>query len=90
MWLKSPEVLPLPLKVLFMGVNIMTPAVATASGSMIFLPVFLIILTQKLVGLRQAMSVCGSRREDLDQAGALGLERLISRDGGHRRRRLGQ
>jgi hypothetical protein len=57
MWLKSAEVLPLPLKVLFMGVNIMTPAVATASGSMIFLPVFLIILTQKLVGLRQAMSV---------------------------------
>jgi hypothetical protein len=35
----------------------MTPAVATAAGSMICLPVCLIILTQKLVGLRPAMSV---------------------------------
>jgi hypothetical protein len=37
--------------------NVMNPSVAAASASMIFLSVFLIIITEKAVGLRRAMSV---------------------------------
>jgi putative spermidine/putrescine transport system permease protein len=57
MWLKSAESTPLPLKIFFMVENVMNPSVAAASASMIFLSVLLIIITEKVVGLRRAMSV---------------------------------
>jgi putative spermidine/putrescine transport system permease protein len=57
MWLKSAESTPLPLKIYFMVENVMNPSVAAASGSMIFLSVLLIILTERVVGLRRVMSV---------------------------------
>jgi putative spermidine/putrescine transport system permease protein len=57
MWLKSAEATPLPLKIFFMVENVMNPSVAAASASMIFLSVLLIIVTEKVVGLRRAMSV---------------------------------
>jgi putative spermidine/putrescine transport system permease protein len=57
MWLKSAEATPLPLKIYFMIKNVMNPSVAAASGSMIMISVILIILTERLVGLRRAMSV---------------------------------
>jgi putative spermidine/putrescine transport system permease protein len=57
MWLKSAESTPLPLKIFFMVENVMNPSVAAASASMIFLSVFLIIITEKAVGLRRAMGV---------------------------------
>jgi putative spermidine/putrescine transport system permease protein len=57
MWLKSAESTPLPLKIFFMVENVMNPSVAAASASMICLSVVLIIVTEKVVGLRRAMSV---------------------------------
>jgi putative spermidine/putrescine transport system permease protein len=47
----------LPLKIFFMVENVMNPSVAAASASMIFLSALLIIITEKVVGLRRAMSV---------------------------------
>jgi putative spermidine/putrescine transport system permease protein len=57
MWLKSAEATPLPLKIYFMIENVMNPSVAAASGCMIMISVILIIVTEKLVGLRRTMSV---------------------------------
>jgi putative spermidine/putrescine transport system permease protein len=57
MWLKSAESTPLPLKIFFMVENVMNPSVAAASASMVFLSVLLIVVTEKVVGLRRAMSV---------------------------------
>jgi putative spermidine/putrescine transport system permease protein len=57
MWLKSAESTPLPLRIFFMVENVMNPSVAAASGSMIVLSVWRIIVTEKIVGLKRAMSV---------------------------------
>jgi putative spermidine/putrescine transport system permease protein len=57
MWLKSAESTPLPLRIFVMVENVMNPSVAAASSSMIVLSVLLIIVMEKVVGLKRAMSV---------------------------------
>lgn len=57
MWLKSAEYTPLPLRIFYYVENVMNPSVAAASGSMILLAVILIIVTEKVVGLRKTVRV---------------------------------
>lgn len=57
MWLKSAEHTPLPLRIYYYVENVMDSSVAAVSASMIFLSIVLIIVTEKLVGLRRAVSV---------------------------------
>lgn len=57
MWLKSAESMPLPLRIFFLVENVMNPSVAAVSSSMIVLSVVLIIVTEKVVGLKRAMSM---------------------------------
>jgi putative spermidine/putrescine transport system permease protein len=57
MWLKSAEATPLPSRIFCMVENVMNPSVAAVSSSMIVLSVVLIIVTEKVVGLKRAMSM---------------------------------
>lgn len=57
MRLKSAEHTPLPLRLFFYIEHVMDPSVAAVSGSMIVLSVMLVLVTEKLVGLRRLVQV---------------------------------
>ncbi|RMF85466.1 MAG: ABC transporter permease [Nitrospinota bacterium] len=57
MWLKSAEYTPLPLRIFYYVENVMDPSVAAVSGSMILLSIILIVLTEKVVGLRRTVRI---------------------------------